>query len=111
MVLLSSSYKIATKKHKMTNKTKTICKSKMALVKAPLVEVVWMDAASHSRVSKIALGNLSELLVESHTFGKIVAENGKVVVVATHMNNSDGLDFIAIPKGWIKIINNSGGPK
>ena len=79
-------------------------KSKMALARAPLVEVVWQDAASHSRVEKLKLNSLNSLLVESHSFGKIVAENSRVLVVATHMNNSDGLDFIAIPKGWVKII-------
>jgi len=78
-------------------------KSKLALARAPLVEVVWFDAASHARVDKLSF-DLSSLLVESHTFGKIVAENSRVLVVATHMNNSDGLDFIAIPKGWVKII-------
>jgi hypothetical protein len=76
----------------------------MALARAPLVEVVWNDAASHSRVEKLSLDSLNSLLVESHTFGKVVAENTDVIVVATHMNSSDGLDFIAIPKGWVKVI-------
>ena len=82
-------------------------KSKLALARAPLVEVIWFDAASHARVDKLD-SNLSALLVESHTFGKIVAENTKVLVIATHMNSSDGLDFIAIPKGWVKIIKSEG---
>ena len=80
----------------------------MALARAHVVEVVWSDAASHSKVEKLKLNSLNSLLVESHTFGKIVAENRRVIVIATHMNDSDGLDFIAIPKGWVKIINQGG---
>jgi hypothetical protein len=70
-----------------------------------IVEVVWMDAALHERIPKLDLTKLEEFLVESHTFGKLVAEDEKVMLVATHMNRVEGADILAIPKGWIKEVN------
>lgn len=77
--------------------------------KGKIVEVVWMDAALHEKIPQIELAKIEDLLIESHTFGKLVAENDKVLLVATHMNVAEGADILAIPKGWVKEVKVQGG--
>jgi hypothetical protein len=69
-----------------------------------IVDVEWMDACAHMNVEKINLGKLGELLCPTHTIGKVVAQDDKVICVATNISAANGLDLIAIPIKWIEKV-------
>ncbi|HII72296.1 TPA: hypothetical protein HA265_06080 [Candidatus Woesearchaeota archaeon] len=72
--------------------------------KKAIVDVTWLDACAHMRVKRLDPGRLTDLLVESHTMGRVVAQDKNVLCVATHMNDTDGVDLIAIPIKWIEKV-------
>ncbi|MBN2459154.1 hypothetical protein JXB28_02625 [Candidatus Woesearchaeota archaeon] len=69
-----------------------------------IVDVEWLDACAHMAVEKINPKKLSELLCPTHTIGKVVAQDKQVLCVATNISAANGLDLIAIPIRWIKLI-------
>tara|TARA_Y100000310_G_C20601972_1_gene773503 strand:- start:910 stop:1209 length:300 start_codon:yes stop_codon:yes gene_type:complete len=74
-----------------------------------LVEVEWLDACAHMNVDKLDLDKLSELLCVTQTLGKVVAQDEKVICIATNISAANGLDLIAIPVKWIEKIKILGG--
>ena len=69
-----------------------------------LVDVHWLDACAHMNVEKINRRRLSGLLCPTHTFGQVVGQDSKVLVVATNISGANGADVIAIPIRWIKCV-------
>lgn len=69
-----------------------------------IVDVKWLDACQHINVEKIDENQLEELLCRTHTIGKVVAQDNKVICVATNISEANGLDLIAIPIRWIEEI-------
>ena len=69
-----------------------------------LVDVEWLDACAHMNVEKLDPNNLTEWLCTTHTFGKVVAQDNKVICIATNVSGANGLDMIAVPIRWIKKI-------
>ncbi len=69
-----------------------------------VVDVKWLDACQHINVEKINENDLPELLCKTHTIGKVVAQDEKVLCVATNISEANGLDIIAIPIKWIEEI-------
>ena len=74
-----------------------------------LVDVEWLDACAHMDVDRIDKKRLLELLCPTHTFGQVVAQDRRVLVVATHISKANGADIIAIPIRWIESIKIIGG--
>ena len=69
-----------------------------------LVDVKWLDACAHMNVEELDTNSLIELLCPTHTLGKVVAQDDKVLVVATNISAANGLDLIAIPVRWIESV-------
>ncbi len=69
-----------------------------------LVDVEWLDACAHMNVEKLELEELGELLCVTHTIGKVVAQDDKVLVIASNISAANGLDLIAIPIKWIESV-------
>jgi len=69
-----------------------------------LVDVKWLDACAHMNVEELDGDNLLELLCPTHTLGKVVVQDEKVLVVATNISAANGIDLIAIPVKWIESI-------
>ena len=69
-----------------------------------LVDVEWLDACAHMNVEKLNPNNLLEWLCPTHTIGKVVAQDSSVLCVATNISAANGLDMIAIPIRWVKLI-------
>src|SRR3989338_9676042 len=69
-----------------------------------IVDVKWLDACQHINVEKINENDLEELLCITHTIGKVVAQDEKVICIATNISEANGLDLIAIPIKWIEEI-------
>ena len=69
-----------------------------------LVEINWLDACAHMNVEKINTHKLMDFLCPTQTIGKVVAQNEKVVCIATNISQANGIDMIAIPIRWIKTI-------
>jgi len=74
-----------------------------------LVDVKWMDACFHMNAEKIDLGDLKGLLCPTHTMGRVVAQDEKVICVATNISEANGVDLIAIPIRWIECVRIFGG--
>ena len=74
-----------------------------------LVEVNWLDACAHMNVEKINKAKLVDFLCPTQTIGKVVAQDENVVCVATNVSQANGIDMIAIPIRWIKMIKIFGG--
>lgn len=69
-----------------------------------VVDVEWLDACAHMNVEKIDTTNLLEFLCPTHTIGKVVAQDKKVICIATNISAANGLDIIAVPVKWIESI-------
>lgn len=69
-----------------------------------LVDVKWLDACFHMNTEKVDLGNLKSLLCPTHTMGRVVAQDEKVICVATNISEANGVDLIAIPIRWIESV-------
>lgn len=69
-----------------------------------LVDIEWLDACAHMNVEKLNPNRLLEWLCPTHTFGKVVAQDDRVICIATNVSEANGLDLIAIPIRWIKCI-------
>ena len=76
----------------------------MRIESSSVVDVEWLDACAHMNVGKINTKKLEEFLCETHTIGKVVAQDSNVICVATNISAANGLDIIAIPVKWIKGI-------
>jgi hypothetical protein len=69
-----------------------------------LVEVNWLDACAHMNIEKINSNKLMDFLCPTQTIGKVVAQDENVFCVATNISQANGVDLIAIPIKWIKMI-------
>ena len=69
-----------------------------------VIDVEWLDACSHMNVEKLHPKRLSEWLCVTHTVGRVVAQDEKVMCVATNFSAANGIDMIAIPIKWIESI-------
>jgi hypothetical protein len=76
----------------------------MKIASSAIVDVLWMDACAHMAVEKLDPEKLAELLCPTHTIGKIVAQDKQVLCVATNISAANGLDLIAIPIKWVKLV-------
>ena len=98
----------------MARKGKCVVVAKMATQKdldagmkigsSAIVDVEWLDACAHMAVEKLDPNRLTELLCPTHTIGKIVAQDKEVICVATNISAANGLDLIAIPIKWVKLV-------
>lgn len=68
------------------------------------VDVEWLDACAHMSVEAINKRELIDFLCPTHTLGKVVAQDKRVICVATNISAANGIDMIAIPIRWIKNI-------
>lgn len=69
-----------------------------------LVDVKWLDACAHMNVEKLNPKKLKDLLCPTHTIGKVVAQDNKVLCVATNISAANGIDMIAIPVRWVEKV-------
>lgn len=69
-----------------------------------LVDVEWLDACMHMNVPKINRRKLVDLLCPTHTFGRVVAQDARVLCVATNISGANGADIIAIPVKWVETV-------
>lgn len=69
-----------------------------------LVQVHWLDACAHMNVEKIDPKKLKDLLCPTLTVGRVVAQDRKVLAVATNISSANGVDLIAIPIRWIEQV-------
>ncbi|MFH1316738.1 MAG: hypothetical protein ABII01_04415 [Candidatus Woesearchaeota archaeon] len=69
-----------------------------------LVEVEWLDACAHMNVEKLNMSKLLDFLCPTRTMGRIVAQDKKVLCVATNISNANGIDLVAIPIRWIEKV-------
>ncbi len=70
-------------------------------------EIVWMDAASgktHMENLKEAVANRNglEFFCRAKSYGDVIYEDDKGVVLLQSTNETGAVDYIAIPKGWIE---------
>ena len=85
------------------------------MTKDGLVEIIWLDAVSgefdrEEFESKVKNKTVSDYLVEQTSRGKLIYEDGIVVVLA-HNENEDKIEYHIIPAKWIKgrkVYNASG---
>jgi hypothetical protein len=76
----------------------------MKIKGSSIVDVEWLDACAHMNVEKINTNNLVDWLCTTHTVGKVIAQDGDVLCVATNISEANGVDMIAIPVRWIKCV-------
>jgi hypothetical protein len=69
-----------------------------------IVDVLWLDACAHMNVEKLHPKKLLEWLCPTHTIGRVVAQDDKVLCIATNISNANGIDMIAIPVRWIERV-------
>ena len=69
-----------------------------------LVDVEWLDACAHMNVEKLNPKKLKDWLCPTHTIGKVVAQDDKVLCVATNISAANGIDMIAIPVKWVEKV-------
>ena len=69
-----------------------------------LVDVKWLAACAHMNVEKLNPKKLKDLLCPTHTIGKVVAQDNKVLCVATNISAANGIDMIAIPVRWVEKV-------
>jgi len=69
-----------------------------------LVEILWIDAAENSvPLDELDHTNPEDLLVQRLTYGLLYKQDKKAVVIATTIDFSE-VEYIAIPRSWIKKI-------
>jgi hypothetical protein len=69
-----------------------------------MVDVEWMDACAHMNVERLHPKRLLKWLCPTHTIGKVVAQDDRVLCVATNISAANGIDMIAIPVKWIERV-------
>jgi len=89
--------------------TQTELDNGLKIERTALVEVNWLDACAHMDVEKINQNKLSDFLCPTQTIGKVVAQDENVICVATNISQANGIDMIAIPTKWIKMVKIFGG--
>ncbi len=99
--------KIKMREHRVVARmaTQTELDAGLKIDNAALVDVEWLDACAHMNVEKLDKNNLAKLLCKTNTLGRVVAQDRKVICVATNISKVNGADIIAIPVNWIEKIN------
>ena len=66
----------------------------------PLVRVKWNDAAQNIKIHAINGMEPEEHLAKCETVGELIIDDPKVLIVAQHWSDTDGIDILAIPTDW-----------
>ena len=70
----------------------------------PLVRVKWNDAAQNIKIHAINGMEPEEHLAKCETVGELIIDDPKVLILAQHWSDTDGIDILAIPKDWAQEI-------
>ena len=70
----------------------------------PLVRVKWNDAAQNIKIHVINGNDPEEHLAKCETVGELIIDDPKVLILAQHWSDTDGIDILAIPKDWAQEI-------
>ena len=70
----------------------------------PLVKVTWNDAAQQIKVHAINAAEPETHLAVSETFGELIVNDPKALILVQHWSDTDGIDILAIPRDWCQSI-------